>query len=226
MRGQTLLPPSVTALCSRAQGPTPLRRCERAGNRRRPMPCAGRVSLARETNVARLPNQHCRQAEACRRHLDCRGGRRLGPQIPGLLGDGQRRALFRRAGKHRQPDHGGSRALRHSRLGPAGRPPPPVRPSQGRVLLGRDRGRADRRRRAADLSRGLRCVPAAARAERAGAGAFHQRPRHRHQRRLVVFPADLGPPPALAGAGRRRLASHDRCRNLHRRDRRPAAGDG
>ena len=58
------------------------------------------------------------------------------------------------------------------------------------------------------------------------AGARHQRPRHRHQRRLVVFPADLGPPPALAGAGRRRLASADRRRDLRRRDRRPGAGDG
>ena len=157
--------------------------------------------------------------------LDRRGGGGFGPEVPRLLGDGQRRALFGRAREHRQPDHGAGGALCHPRLGPAGRPPPPVRSSQGRVLLRRARGRADRRRGAADLPRSLRRIPSPARAERAAARARHQRPRHGRQRGLVVLPADLGTTPAFAGAGGRRLASADRCRDLRRRDHRPAAGD-
>ena len=40
-----------------------------------------------------------------------------GPEVSGLLADRQRRALFGRAGKHRQPRHGPGRALCDPRLG-------------------------------------------------------------------------------------------------------------
>ena len=63
-------------------------------------------------------------------------------------------------------------------------------------------------------------------ADRADAGPSHQRRSHRSQRGLVLFPPDLGPRPALAGAGRRRLAPADRRRHLRRRHRRADAGAG
>ena len=166
-----------------------------------------------------------RQIEARRHRLDRRGGGGARAQVPGVLGDGQRRALFRRAREHRQPGHGTDRALCHPHRRPARRPPARIRPPQGGVLLGGAGGRADRGRLAADLPRGLRRLPAAAHADRADAGAAHQRRRHRPQCRLVVVPADLGTSAALTGPGRRRAAPADRRRDLDRRDRRPGAGD-
>ena len=87
----------------------------------------------------------------------------------------------------------------------AGRPPPSVRPSQGRVFLGRARRRADRRRGAADLPRGLRCASCGrARSSEPARGSPSTALATAHQRRLVLVPDHRGAParsPALVADG-------------------------
>ncbi len=86
----------------------------------------------------------------------------------------------------------GGCALRHPRRLPAGRPAPPVRPSQGGIFLGRHRRRADRCGGASDSARGLRRLRKAAHPQRSRGGHGPQRRGHRHQRRLVRLPDPLG----------------------------------
>ena len=161
-----------------------------------------------------------RQAEGCRRHLDRRGGRRAGPEIPCLLGHRQRRALLRRAGEHRQPDHGPV-ALYAMHVS--------TQPADRRHQFGHHKAEYF-----SAVLEGVLIVLAALLIFREAYDALLMpRPfnepaqrvlingaRHGHQCGLVVFPAHLGPPPALARAGRRRLAPNDGRGNLLRRPRR------
>ena len=177
-------------------------------------------STSAEKNRCHDFSTACRQAHARRHRFYCRGPGGDGAQVSRLLGDRQRRAVFGRAGEHRQFAHGTGRALCAACVGPACRSAPPVRAPQGRILLRRARRRADRRRRARHLPRGLRRLSGAACLAAAVARHCDQWPCHGHQRRLVVFSRHLGPPPSLSGIGRRRPASADRCCDLGRRARR------
>ena len=96
----------------------------------------------------------------------------------------------------------------HVALQPADRRHP-VRPSQGRVPLCRDRGCPHHRRRPAGAARGLRCLDQTAQFYRPLGWARVERTCHRPQRRVVCVPDPLGAPAALASPGGRRLALAD-----------------
>ena len=188
-------------------------------------PGVGRSVGAADAHRRAALERHGGATRAPARDAGLGGGRDAAarPQVQRLPAHRLDRDPLRHSREHRQPHRRALRPRRSGRRRLAGRPQPPIRPRQGRVLQRRIRGRNDRARCSAHHQGGRRSA-----AVRSPGSAARVRPhdhdRHRPgQRRAGMVPAAHRQAARLSRPDRRR---HARARRLLDQCSRPRSDSG